>query len=208
MNRRHCLKTGAFAGIALGFGISSSHAASGMLGKMGPDEWKKANEAAGAGVKALSAGSAKLSEDDGELLKEIAAAGMMQLKLSEVAASMGSSEDVKMIAKAEVEEQTIVGAKVKEIAAAGGATLPEGPDEDTREAVEKLKGMKGLELDKHYLEVSGVDGHEKLEDIMEKVQSKAESDVLKKLAGATLPIIKTHLQVSKDEASDMEKAGN
>ena len=170
MNRRHSLRTGTFASIALGLGITSSRAASGMLGKMGPDEWKKANEDAGAGVKALSAGSAKLSDDDGELLKEIAAAGMMQLKLSEVAASMGSSEDVKMIAEAEVDEQTVVGAKVKEIAAAGGVT-PGGPDEHTREAVEKLKGMKGLELDKHYLKVSRVDGHTKLEDIMEKVES-------------------------------------
>lgn len=206
MNRRHCLKTGALAGIALTFGMTQLQAASGMLGKMGPDEWKKANSDAGAKVKGLAAGSKALSEDDAELLKEIAMGGMMQLQLSEVAARMGSSEDVKMIASAEVEEQTIVGAKVKEIAKAGGVTLPEGPDEEAREAIEKLKAMKGLELDKHYLKVSGVDGHEKLKDTMEKVRSKAESQVLKDLAETTLPIIKVHLQVSKDEASDMDKA--
>jgi len=40
------------------------------------------------------------------------------------------------------------------------------------------------------------------------VESKAESSVLKELAGATLSIIKTHLQVAKDEEADMEKAGN
>jgi len=208
MNRRQCIKTGALAGLALTIGSSNTWAASGMLGKIGPDEWKKANEDAGAGVKALSAGSSPLSEDDAKLLKEIAMGGMMQLKLSEVAASMASSEDVKMIAKAEVEEQTIVGAKVKEIAAASGVTLPAEPDEDTTKAVEKLKALKGLELDTHYLDETGIKGHEKLKDTMEKVQSKAASSVLKALAGATLPIIKVHLQVSKDEAADMEKAGN
>lgn len=207
MNRRHCLKTGALAGIALTFGMTQLQAASGMLGKMGPDEWKKANSDAGAKVKGLAVGSKALSEDDAELLKEIAMGGMMQLQLSEVAARMGSSEDVKMIASAEVEEQTIVGAKIKEIAKAGGVTLPEGPDEEAREAIEKLKAKKGLEFDKHYLKVSGVDGHEKLKDTMEKVRSKAESQVLKDLAETTLPIIKVHLQVSKDEASDMDKAG-
>ena len=142
MNRRKSIKTGAFASLALTLGISTSHAASGMLGKMGPDEWKKANADAGASVKALSAGSDALSKDDADLLKEIAAGGMMQLKLSEVAASKGSSEDVKMIAAAEVEEQTIVGAKVKEIAKAGGVSLSDDPDEDTRKAEEKLKSMK------------------------------------------------------------------
>ncbi len=206
MNRRHCLKTGALAGIAFTLGMPHAHAASGMLGKMGPDEWKKANSDAGASVKKLAAGSAKLSEDDAELLKEIALGGMMQLELSKVAAASGESEDVKMIASAEVEEQMIVGAKVKEIAAAGGVTLPGEPDDDTREAVAELKGKKGLELDRHYLEVSGIKGHEKLKDTMEKVRDKAESQVLKELAGTTLPIIKIHLQVSKDESSDMEKA--
>lgn len=208
MKHKNCLKTVSFAALALTFGISTALAASGMLGKMGPDEWKKANEDAGSGVKALSAGSAKLSEDDAELLKEIALGGMMQLKLSEVAASMASSEDVKMIAKAEVEEQTIVAAKLKEIATAGGAMLPEQPNEDTMEAVKKLKEKKGLELDTAYLEQTGIEGHKKLQAMMEKVQSKAESQVLKSLAGATLPIIKTHWQVSKDEADDMDKAGN
>jgi putative membrane protein len=206
MNRRHCLKTGALAGVALTFGISTTHAASGMLGKMGPDAWKKANADAGSSVKALSAGTADLSKDDADLLKEIAACGMMQLKLSEAAASMGSSEDVKMIASAEVEEQTIVGAKVKEIARAGNVVLPGDPDEDVNEAVAELKKKTGLELDKHYLKESGIKGHEKLKDTMEKVQSKAESQVLKDLANTTLPIIKTHLQVSKDEAADMDKA--
>jgi len=206
MNRRYVIKIGAFAGMALTFGISSSYAASGMLGKMGPDDWKKANADAGAGVKALAPGDKPLSESDAELLKEIAAGGMMQLKLSETAAEMGSSEDVKMIANAEVEEQTIIGAKLKEMAKAGGVTLPAGPDKDTLDAVEKLKSKKGLELDKHYLEVSGIEGHVKLKVTMEKVLSKADSPILKDLAKTALPIIKIHLQVSKDESSDMEKA--
>lgn len=41
---------------------------------------------------------------------------------------------------------------------------------------------------------------------MEKVHAKAESQVLKDLAGASLPIIKIHFEVSEDESSDMEKA--
>ncbi|RYD24315.1 MAG: DUF4142 domain-containing protein [Verrucomicrobiaceae bacterium] len=206
MNRRNCIKTTALAGTALTLGISISQAASGMLGKLGPDAWKKANAEAGASVKALAAGNAALSEGDSKLLKEIAAGGMMQLKLGEAAVSHASSEDVKMIAAAEVEEQTIVGAKVKEIAKAGGVTLPGEPDKETLAAVEELKAMTGLELDKHYLKESGIKGHEKLRNTMEKVRSKADSKILKDLADTTLPIIKIHLQVSKDESADMAMA--
>jgi len=166
MKTNHRLTIASIA-FSLALAPTFASAAGGMLGKMGPDEWKKANDAAAASVKALNAGSAKLSEDDAELLKEIAKGGTMQLRLSEVASTKATSEDVKMIAKAEVEEQTVVGAKVKEIAAAGGVTLPE-PDKDVTDAVATLSGKEGLKLDPHYLEETGVKGHEKLKDTMEK----------------------------------------
>jgi putative membrane protein len=177
-----------------------------MLGKLGPDDFKKANTEAGEKVKAVKPGTGALSDSDKELLKEIALGGMWQLELSKVTASQASSEDVKMIANAEVVEQTAVSSKLKEIATAGGAALPEQPDDDTNDMVAKLKKESGLELDKKYLKESGIKGHEKLKDTMEKVQKKAESSALKALADAALPLIRTHLQVAKDEADDMDKA--
>jgi putative membrane protein len=204
MNRRKCIQRGAMALVAVSFISPLAHAASGMLGKMGPDEFKKANADAGTKVKAIHPAGGGLSEGDKDLLKEIALGGMMQMELSKVAASMGSSEDVKMIANAEIEEQTVVGEKLKEIAAAGGASLPGAPDDDTTKLVEKLKKETGLELDKMYLKKSGINGHEKLKDTMEKVQKKAENAALKALADAALPLIRTHLQVAKDESADMK----
>lgn len=203
MNRRTCIKTGAMAVVAASLSLPHASAKSGMLGKLGPDEFKKANESGGAQVKAVKPDGAALSKDDAALLTEVAMGGMMQLETSKVAVKMASSEDVRMIAKAEVEEQTILSAKVAEIAKSGGVALPASPDEKTTKMIEKLKGQSGTELDKQYLKDTGVKGHEMLRETMEKVQSKAENPALKSLAAAALPLIKTHLEVAKDETSDI-----
>ncbi|MEO7100208.1 MAG: DUF4142 domain-containing protein [Luteolibacter sp.] len=206
MNRRNCIKTGAMAMLATSFASAFASAKSGMLGKLGPDEFKKANADAGERVKAVRPGTTALTDGDKDLMKDIAIWGMWQMELSKVAASKATSEDVKMIANAEVEEQMAVSAKLKEIASAGGATLPGKPDNETVDTVEKLKKEAGLNLDKKYLKESGIKGHEKLKAVMEKVQKKADSAALKALAEAALPIINIHLQVAKDEADDVAKA--
>lgn len=191
------------AAIAGSLALPYASAKSGMPGKMEPKEFKEANEKGGKDVKAVSPDSGKLSASDTKLLQEMAMGGMMQLELSQVAVRMASSDDVKMIAKAEVEEQTILSAKLKEIATSGGGTIPGEPDDKTTKAVEMLKGKSGAEFDKAYLKSSGIEGHEMLLSTMEKVSEKAESTALKGVAKAALPLIKVHLQVSKDESSEM-----
>ena len=203
MKRRTYLKTAGMALVTAAITVPFASAKSGMLGKMGPEEFKKANEEAGMKVKAVMPDGKALSEDDKKLLMLAATGGMMQLELSKVAVEKASSEDVRMIAKAEVDEQTALAAKLSEIARSGGASLPGAPDEKTSKMVEELSAKSGLELDKHYLKESGVRGHEKLQETMEKVRSKAENPALKQVASAALPLIQVHLQVSKDESSDM-----
>jgi putative membrane protein len=204
MKAINCIKTGSVAILVSAFAITSAGAKPGMLGKMGPEEFKKTNMEAGMKVKALTPDGKKLSDSDTDLLKEIAAGGMMQLEIAKVAVKMASSEDVKLIAEAEVAEQTALGDKVKEIAGSGGAALPENVDQKTTEMISMLKSKSGLELDKSYLKESGIHGHEILEKTMEKVSSKAENQTLKSLALTALPLIKSHLQIAKDEAADMD----
>ena len=68
--------------------------------------------------------------------------------------------------------------------------------------------MSGAELDAFYVNQSGIKGHELLQATMNSVNSTAKDATLKQLATATLPVIKTHLSVSKDVKSMMgSKAG-
>jgi putative membrane protein len=190
---------------AAGTAVTSSiaNAADGKVGKVAPTEFKKINAEAGAKLAAIKPTSDPLSNADGALLIEMALGGMMQLEMSRAALAKATSGDVRAIAHAEVEEQTGLAAKLKEIATAKSAQIPDAPDEKTKKAVEKLDAKTGAAFDKDYLQESGVDGHQMLQKTMEKVQSKAADATLKLVASTALPLIQKHLEVSKDELKDV-----
>ncbi|MEA3212403.1 MAG: putative rane protein [Chthoniobacter sp.] len=202
MKRRNFITTAtlATAGAVLGPNLFAAH--DGKIGKIDPAEWTKINMEAGEKVKAIKPGAEKLSDGDQNLMLEIAAGGMMQLELSKAALAKATSADVKAYAQAEVDEQTGLAAKLKEIAGAKGVTLPEAPDDKTKKAVEKLNAKSGADFDREYLQESGVDGHQALEKTMSKVESKAADATLKTVASTALPLIKTHLQAARDEMKD------
>lgn len=202
MNRRKFIHTTTLA--AAGSFVAHSAFANhdGKVGTFDLAAWQKLNAEAGEKLKALRPTPDKLSEDDQKLLIEVATGGSMQLELSKAALSKARSADVKAYAQAEVDEQTGLAAKLAEIAAVKMVTLPAVPDEATRKAVEKLKGESDAKADHEYLQEGGVDGHEKLEKTMHKVQNTAKDATLKELAAIALPLIKTHLQAAKDEMKD------
>jgi putative membrane protein len=128
---------------------------------------------------------------------------MMQLEVSKIAQQMATNPEVRQLAQAEVEEQTGLSAKLKEIAQAKGVTLPETPDAETQAMVTKLQGMSGAELDRMYVMESGVKGHEKLNKVMSKVESSASDVSLKGIAKAAHPLVKTHLKVAEQISSKL-----
>lgn len=205
MNRRTFTHTGTLAMAA-----ASLTAATGLgtedeqkIGRLSASQFKKLNADAATTVKSLKASTVTLSEADARLMSLIAAGGMMQLKASEMALKNASSEDVRVIAQAEVLEQTGLSAKLAEFAAFKQVAAPADPHEATAALLDELKAQKGAAFDRAYLAQSGVKGHELLRDTMTKVQSEAADPDLKALAMATLPLIETHLNVSKDEMASM-----
>jgi putative membrane protein len=203
MNRRSFLHTSAVAATALTFTSVLARAANGKVGKHDPAEWDKINKAAAEKVAAIKPTADPLSDADQKLMMEVAMGGMMQLTVSKLAVEKATDADVKLLAQAEVDEQTGLSAKLKEIATAKKVTLPADPDPKTQEMVTMLKGKTGAEFDRAYVEQSGVKGHQALNATMEKVESKAKDAALKALAAAALPLIKVHLAASRDEMSEL-----
>ncbi|HYF36727.1 MAG TPA: DUF4142 domain-containing protein [Prosthecobacter sp.] len=200
MNRRTFTYSGAMA--AAGLSLTSTFAApagEGKIGNLSAAEFDKMNKAAGAKVKALKPSAVALSKGDAKLMMEIAAGGMMQLEASRLAIQKATAADVRKIAEAEVEEQTGLSMKLQEFAAAKQITLPSTPDKKAAKTVGKLQEAAGADFDRAYLTESGVKGHELLQETMTRVQEKAEDADLKALAATALPLIQTHLQVSRDE---------
>lgn len=169
-----------------------------MVGKESKTEFDSQNQKGAAAVAAVSATPAKLSSADQSLMMEVAKGGMMQMAVSQVAVQKASSSEVRQYAQAEVDEQTGLSAKLKEIASAKGVTLPAGPDAETQAMVTKMQGMSGASLDKTYMDEIGVKGHQKLDKVMSKVESSASDASLKGVGNAAHPLVKTHLKVAQE----------
>lgn len=179
-----------------------------MVGNMSVEEFNRLNAQGAAAVAAITPTGGELSSRDRSLMTEVAMGGMMQLEVSRAALDKLTNPEARILAQSEVEEQTAVSAKLREIASAKNVTLPAAPDSKTQSMVRKMQGMSGAELDRNYVKESGVKGHERLQKTMTKVQSNAADASLKALATATMPVIQTHMQVSRQALDKMSGKGN
>jgi putative membrane protein len=175
----------------------------GKIGNVTVANFQQANQKGNQAVAAVKPNSTPLSSEDQQLMTEVANGGQLQLALSKAALPKVQSPEAKLLAQSEVEEQTGVAAKLKEIATAKGVTLPEGPDAKASTTISALDAMSGVAVDAYYVKESGVNGHVLLEQTMTKVKSSAKDPALKQLADATLPVIRMHLQVSRAVSQTM-----
>lgn len=168
------------------------------IGKLGPAEFKQANEQAAARIKAIVPTHVALTETDQQLAAKVAMAGLLQASASAWALSKIQSTDVKVIAQAEIDEQVVLSDKLKELAAAKGFDLPTAPGGEQKKILDGI--MEATEpVDREYLKTIGVDGHRAVQTAMEEVRAKAQDANLKQLAAAALPIVGVHLTVARDE---------
>jgi putative membrane protein len=197
------MKKTLFSGIlALMIGLNANAQAdttetNGKIGNMTIEAFNSVNAKGNQTVSAITPTSTALSAADKQLLTKIATGGQRQLAISQAVLANVTNPQVKLLATSEVEEQTGIAAKLKEIATAKGATLPEGPDAAAQQLVTQAQNLKGAELDAFYLDQSGIKGHELLQQTMTTVSTTAKDPTLKELAVGTLPVIRTHLSVSK-----------
>jgi putative membrane protein len=173
------------------------------IGRLSMEELARKNQQGAAAVAAVKATPAPLSSADNALMMEVAMGGMMQLEVSRAAVSKATNDAVKMFAQAEVDEQTGLSAKLKEIAGAKGITLPSTPDAETQTMISRMQGLSGADFDRMYVQESGVNGHKKLDDVMSRVQKNASDASLRDLAKAAHPLVETHLRAAQDMMKTM-----
>jgi putative membrane protein len=173
------------------------------IGNMTVTNFNNLNSRGNQMVKAITPSRGTMSQGDQQLLMQVAAGGQRQLTLSQAVLEKLSNPQVKMLAASEVEEQTGVASKLREIASAMGVTLPANSDSTGQNMKSQIANLTGNQLDSFYLSEGGSRGHELLEQTMTTVNSNAKDPSLKQLAAATLPVIRTHLRISRDVRSSM-----
>jgi putative membrane protein len=176
----------------------------GKIGKLSVASFNAINKNGNKMVSAIKPSATPLSDADQQLLMQVAAGGQRQLALSQALLDKVSNRQVKLLAASEVEEQTNLSAKLQEMATAKGITLPADADTAAQGLVSQTEGLSGADADNFYLTEGGIKGHELLQATMQTVLKTATDPALKKLATATLPVIRTHLTVSRDVKGTMK----
>lgn len=208
--KKKIMKSSFLLGIAALLTASSVNAqmdttgTNGKIGKMSLTAFNNINTKGNQTVSAIKPTSTPLSSADQQLLTKIATGGMRQLAVSQAVVDKVTNPKVKLLAQSEVEEQTGISAKLKEIATTKNATIPAEPDAAAQQLVAQIQNLSGDALDAFYLDQSGIKGHELLQQTMTTVSSTAKDATLKQLAVGTLPVIRTHLTVSREEKAMMK----
>lgn len=168
------------------------------VGSMPVSTFNSINASGNRKVSAIKPTSAALSSADQQLFTQVAAGGQRQLALSRALLDKLTDPQAKLLCNSEIEEQTGIAAKLQEIATAKNMTMsPATPDADAQKLLDQVQGISGAEADAFYINESGVKGHQLLQATMTKVSTTAKDATLRKLAMTTLPVIRTHLTVSR-----------
>lgn len=122
--------------------------------------------------------------------------GSLEVTLGKLAQSNASSQRVKDFGAMMVKDHSEAGDKLKELAKRKDIVLPDSLGKDAQKHVDHLKGKKGKDFDKAYMDMM-VDDHNKDISDFEKAAKDAKDPDIKAFAAATLPVLHKHLDSAK-----------
>lgn len=135
-------------------------------------------------------------ETDAEFLVAAAETDLKEIELGKLAQKSANPE-IKALGDMMVNEHTKSSTEAKALAATKNISLPAGLTEDGKDAYNKLNEKKAADFDKAYADKM-VEGHEKtIKKFEEYVEDGKDADI-KAWAQKTLPVLRVHLQHSKE----------
>ncbi|MGH9346252.1 MAG: DUF4142 domain-containing protein [Vicinamibacterales bacterium] len=159
-----------------------------------------------------TAGDRTADAGDRQWLEDRVLAGLTEVRLGEIASQKGQHEDVKAFGRTMVQDHSMAGDELKQIAARHNVMVPSDLDDDHREKANRLSALEPRQFDREYIDTM-VDDHEKtleaLEDRLDKegedenplyTPKKADNPFemeLNQWAAKTAPTVRKHLETAK-----------
>ncbi len=139
---------------------------------------------------------AKVPAADKQFMMKAAQGGLGEVALGELAQSHGSSAGVKAFGQRMVTDHTKANAKLMQVAAKEGVTLPATPGPEEQATKARLSRLSGAAFDKAYV-TDMVEDHVKDVADFQKEAKTGKSSAVKAFAATTLPTLKMHLQMAR-----------
>ena len=143
----------------------------------------------------LAAGKSGNSTD-AAFLRDAAADSLAEVQMGRIALDKSSSAQVKELAQRIIDDHTKANDQLMTIAQRKQVTLPTAPMPKQKAEADKLQAMSGSAFDKAYARMM-VKDHRKAVKLFGMESQKASDPDIKQFASATLPVLKTHLQMAE-----------
>lgn len=149
-------------------------------------------------------GCSSANTDSGKFLSEAMQDGVAEIHVCQLALQRSQNDDVKRFAERMIADHTRADQEISQLASKKGVGLPQDVSEKQKLTYEALSKLSGAAFDKEFMSHNVSDHEGDIEDFEEQSQKGTDPDV-KALAAKTLPMLQTHLQLSK-EVNDKVKS--
>jgi len=146
----------------------------------------------------------KMSSADRKFMMMAAMGGMAEIEMARLALQKSASDSVKQYAQKMIDDHTMAGDELKQLASMKGITLSMQPDARHMSMMAKMQKLSGMEFDMMYVKEAGVKAHEKMEKLYMKESMSGMDMDAKAFAAKTLPAVRMHLQMAREMMMSMK----
>ncbi|MCA1625941.1 MAG: DUF4142 domain-containing protein [Acidobacteria bacterium] len=148
------------------------------------------------------------SASDTEFANMAAMGGQAEIQMAELAMQKSTSKAVKKYASKMMKDHMKAGKNLDKIAAKKNMTLSKTPNEEQMQMMSQLQQASGTEFDRMYIQMAGVEAHQKMKTLFQTEASGGSDKDLKSFAAKTLPVVQMHLQMAQQMANGGTKTNN
>jgi putative membrane protein len=135
-----------------------------------------------------------------------AIANMAEIRFGELAKTHAQSADVKQFGEMMARDHENALTDLRQAASAEHIQIPRDLDDEYSDLYQRLSGLSGPEFDREYMKAM-VDGHEDVEDMLDRRGHIRRNDRVGEWAATTLPHVQEHLSRAKQIQDNLDRPG-
>ncbi len=147
---------------------------------------------------------AMVSSMDQKFMMMAGKGGMAEIEMARAALQKSSNDAVKQYAQKMIDDHTMAGDELKQLASMKGVMLPMQSDSKQMTMMSKMQMLSGMEFDMMYVKEAGVKAHQDMEKLVMKESLSGKDLEAKAFAAKTLPVVRLHLQMTGEMMMSMK----
>jgi len=151
---------------------------------------------------AAMAAPPQAASQDGSWLIAAHQSNLSEIQSGQLAAQSGHSESVRNAGQMLASDHESLDAKLKPVAEQLGVKLPDQPNAEQRDEMQRFKSESGMKFDSDWAKTEG-DGHVKAIEMTGREIQPGSSPQVKHLAQSALPVLKKHLRTLREASTKL-----